>query len=319
MDQNASATPSSPLGTLVLRGALFGALAPLAYLALSQAVGLAGALATRTLEFSPYALPRAALFMVLSLTLAVPGLIVGLLAALQAYVLARSFGRGALWGPVVGAIAGAACGGLFLLSAMFDTEFASASEMLASMALTVGGAGLLGALAGWLAVRGVAFGEQSVGAKRLWGVPILLLNLAIVSGLVILPIAVALRNRAESPVAVTPLESAVVRDLCTRLALSSGDPRCAPGAEVRLSDLKPELQVALEAAHSQDDVDALLGPYKRSCGAILHKVPADEGYYTCLYYLAEDGSAYVAVEFTANGEPNILTFRPEPTPTPRYR
>ncbi len=66
-----------PLGNLVARGALLGALAPLAYLALSQAVGLAGALATRTLELSPYALPRAALSMVVSLTLAVPGLIPG--------------------------------------------------------------------------------------------------------------------------------------------------------------------------------------------------------------------------------------------------
>ena len=51
----------------------------------------------------------------------------------------------------------------------------------------------------------------------------------------------------------------------------------------------------------------------------MHKVAGDGGYFTCLYDLAEDGSSYVAVEFTADGRPNVLSFRPEPTPTPRYR
>jgi len=101
----------------------------------------------------------------------------------------------------------------------------------------------------------------------------------------------------------SPLEAAVVQDLCQKLALPEDDPLCLPGAVVYAPDFFPAVKAAFEPGiTTYDDVQEKLGVYKYRQDPLVIQADGVK-YFRCWYDFNGDHVFPIVFSFT---DENVL-------------
>ncbi len=98
----------------------------------------------------------------------------------------------------------------------------------------------------------------------------------------------------------TPLEPAVVQDLCQKLSLPKGSRLCQPGAAVYAPEFYPAIHSAIKrGVTTYDEVQYMLGAYQ-----VEREPPvgyADGAIFSCTYDLRGDGMFHFGISFREDG------------------
>ena len=111
-------------------------------------------------------------------------------------------------------------------------------------------------------------------------------------------------ERADYKKHTDPLESETVTDLCLRLDIQEGDPRCQPNAVVYGPEFFPEIRAYVknlpDGLKTQPEVEKLLGPYRDFCSDPV-KPMIGATTYRCIYLLKSDGTSGISVTYKEDG------------------
>lgn len=203
--------------------------------------------------------------------------------------------------------------GLGQVSAYYDpSPVEEAAELAFALILPI----VMGTAHGWLLARWT-YGQDT----REQRVRFSLITLGIIAAF-FLVVSIALgtaagldeRQRVQTlreEAAITP---EVAQDVCAKLALSPQDSRCREGATVWAHDFFPEIRGLADKEMTYEQIEALFGAYKRSCGVTMHKTPGDEGYFVCLYDLKGNKKYWFTFAFTTSGRMMRVSTSSAPPP-----
>jgi len=119
--------------------------------------------------------------------------------------------------------------------------------------------------------------------------------------IIAVPTLVSRITRPKVHEVTSPLEAAVVQDLCQKLALSEDDPLCQPGAIVYAPDFFPAVRASFElGVTTYDDVQEKLGSYQYKRGTLVTQADGT-AYFVCDYDFNGDRVFPVSFFFTENG------------------
>ena len=111
-------------------------------------------------------------------------------------------------------------------------------------------------------------------------------------------------ERADYKKHTDPLGPETVTDLCQRLDIQEGDPRCQPNAVVYGPEFFPEIRAYVRnlpnALRTQTEMEKLLGPYKGDCEKAVTPMLGPTTY-RCDYVLNQDGPIGVAITYKEDG------------------
>ncbi len=125
--------------------------------------------------------------------------------------------------------------------------------------------------------------------------------LACVVLIIAVPTIVSRITRPKVHEVTSPLEAAVVQDLCQKLALSEDDPLCRPGAVVYAPDFFPAVRASFEpGVTTYDDVQEKLGSYQYKHGSLV-TLADGTAYFRCWYDFEGDHVFPVVFIFTDDG------------------
>lgn len=112
------------------------------------------------------------------------------------------------------------------------------------------------------------------------------------------------RQAADYTSKTSPLTVEVVQDLCTKLALPANDKRCQPGTTVYAPefflDIKSYVRGLPKEKSNQEEIEKLLGSYKREC-SLPTEARNSEVSYRCIYDLRGDEVSIISVSYRKDG------------------
>jgi len=119
--------------------------------------------------------------------------------------------------------------------------------------------------------------------------------------IIVIPTTVGRLTRPKIHEVSSPLETAVVQDLCQKLALAEDDPLCQPGAVVYAPDFFPAVRTTFQPGiTTYDDVQEKLGDYQYKKGQLVTQVDGTK-YFVCDYDFNGDRVFPVGFFFTDEG------------------
>jgi hypothetical protein len=102
----------------------------------------------------------------------------------------------------------------------------------------------------------------------------------------------------------TPLDPAVVQDMCAKLDLRPGDKRCREGAIVYAPDFFPEIKSVFRSSDeaTYDQVQELFGKYQYECEDPVYTKSTDRITFNCYYDLHTDRRYRFSFMFRDDGK-----------------